>query len=177
MSRQVDEQEIGDGAEPLRNEAIVTSPPVDHEALIRAAGDAVIAAGTDGSILLWNDAAERIFGYTEREALGRSLDLIVPERFRSRHWQGYREVMRTGRTRYGVEVLRVPAVHKDGRPLSIAFTVTLLYSPAGKVQAIAAIIRDETIRWNEERALHRRLAELEAECEHRHGAGAGDAGA
>lgn len=73
--------------------------------------------------------------------------------------------MRTGRTRYGAEVLRVPAVHKDGRPLSIAFTVTLLFAPDGKVQAIAAIIRDETRRWKDERALGQRLAELEAECE------------
>ncbi len=143
----------------------MTSQPVDHEALIRAAGDAVIAAGPDGSILLWNRAAERIFGHTEQEALGRSLDLIVPERFRSRHWRGYQEVMRTGRTRYGAEVLRVPAVHKDGRTLSIAFTVALLYAPDGKVQAIAAIVRDETERWKEERALQRRLAELEAKQE------------
>jgi PAS domain S-box-containing protein len=151
------------------------SPPVDCEALIRAAGDAVVAAGTDGCILLWNRAAERIFGYTEQEALGRSLDLIVPERFRSRHWQGYREVMRTGRTRYGAEVLRVPAVHRDGRPLSIAFTVALLYSPDEKVQAIAAVIRDETSRWQAERALHQRLAELEAMCEQLPGAVASDA--
>ena len=142
----------------------MTSQPLDHAALLRAAGDAVVAAGTDGCILLWNPAAERIFGYTEPEALGRSLDLIVPERYRSRHWQGYREVMGTGRTRYGAEVLRVPAIHKDGRPLSIAFTVALLYSPDGKVQAIAAVIRDETERWKEERALRQRVADLEAAC-------------
>ena len=146
--------------------------PVDYEALIQAAGDAVVAAGTDGSILLWNRAAERIFGYAEQEALGHSLDLIVPERFCSRHWQGYREVMRTGRTRYGAEVLRVPAVHRDGRPLSIAFTVALLYSPDEKVQAIAAVIRDETSRWKEGRALGQRLAELEAQCEQMRGAAA-----
>lgn len=143
----------------------VMGTPVDCEALLRAAGDAVVVAGTDGSILLWNRAAERIFGHAEQEALGHSLDLIVPERFRDRHWRGYREVMRTGRTRYGAEVLRVPAVHRDGSPLSIAFTVTLLFSADEKVQAIAAIIRDETSRWNEERALRLRLAELEAERE------------
>jgi PAS domain S-box-containing protein len=139
------------------------SQPFDFEALIQAAGDAIVAAGTDGSILLWNRAAERTFGYTEGEALGHSLDLIIPERFRVRHWKGYQEVVRTGQTRYGTEVLRVPAVHKDGRSLSIAFTVALLYSSTEEVQAIAAIIRDETTRWNEERALRQRLAELEAE--------------
>ena len=136
--------------------------PIDFKALVHSAGDAIVAAGTDGSILLWNRAAERIFGYTEREALGQSLDLIIPERLRVRHWEGYRRVMETGETRYGTEILRVPAVHKDGRRLSIAFTVTLLSSPSQEVQAIGAIIRDETSRWEEERALRQRLAESEA---------------
>lgn len=135
--------------------------PIDFEAIIQAAGDAIVAAGPDGSILLWNRAAERMFGYSEGEALGHSLDLIIPERFRDRHWEGYREVMRTGKTRYGTEVLRVPAVHKDGRRLSIAFTVALVYSLNQEIQAIAAIIRDETSRWEEERALRQRVAELE----------------
>ena len=140
----------------------MTSRPFDFEALIQSAGDAIVAAGTDGSILLWNRAAERMFGYTEQEALGHSLDLIIPERFQTRHWEGYRRVMQTGKTRYGTEVLRVPAMHKDGRRLSIAFTVALLYAPTQEIQAIAAIIRDETHRWEEERALRKRIAELEA---------------
>lgn len=138
------------------------SQPFDFDALIKSAGDAIIAAAPDGSILLWNPAAERIFGYTEAEALGHSLDLIIPDRLRVRHWEGYRDVMRTGETRYGTEVLRVPALHKDGRRLSIAFTVALLYSAAREIQAIAAIIRDETRRWEEERTVRQRLAELEA---------------
>jgi PAS domain S-box-containing protein len=140
----------------------MTSRPFDFEAFIQSAGDAIVAAGTDGSILLWNRAAERIFGYTEAEALGHSLDLIIPERLRLRHWEGYRRAMQTGETRYGTEVLRVPAVHKAGRRLSIAFTVALLSAPTQEIQAIAAIIRDETSRWEEERALRQRVAELEA---------------
>jgi PAS domain S-box-containing protein len=138
------------------------SQPFDFDALIKSAGDAIIAAAPDGSILLWNPAAERIFGYTEAEALGHSLDLIIPDRLRVRHWEGYRDVMRTGETRYGTEVLRVPALHKEGRRLSIAFTVALLYSAAREIQAIAAIIRDETRRWEEECTIRQRLAELEA---------------
>jgi PAS domain S-box-containing protein len=134
----------------------------DPEQFVRMAGDAIVAAGADGAIVVWNPAAERIFGYTEQEALGRSLDLIIPERFRPRHWDGYREVMRTGHTRYGTEVLRVPAVHKDGRALSIAFTVALINAADTGARVVAAIIRDETTRWNEERELRRRLAELEA---------------
>jgi PAS domain S-box-containing protein len=139
----------------------MASRPFDFEAFVQTAGDAIVAAGADGSIILWNHAAERIFGHAEEEALGRSLDLIIPERLRLRHWEGYRKVMATGETRYGADILRVPALHKDGRRLSIAFTVALLYSGA-EVQAIVAIIRDETSRWEDERALRKRLAELEA---------------
>jgi PAS domain S-box-containing protein len=139
----------------------VVTRQFDPEQLLLAAGDAIIAADTRGSIILWNPAAERMFGYTESEALGQSLDLIIPERFRHRHWDGYRQVMETGQTRYGTEVLRVPAVHKDGHTLSIALTVALLYAPDTKARVIAAIIRDETTRWKEERALRQRIAELE----------------
>lgn len=135
------------------------SDQLDLEMFVQAAGDAMVATRADGTIILWNPAAERIFGFTAEEALGRSLDLIIPERFRERHWAGYREVMRTGQTRYSSEVLRVPALHKSGSPLSIAFTVALIGSARGR--AIAAIVRDETNRWNEERELRRRLAEFE----------------
>ncbi len=135
---------------------------LDLPSLVQAAGDAIIAADTDGKIRLWNPAAERIFGFTAADALGHSLDLIIPERWRHRHWEGYQRVMRTGQTRYGTEVLRVPALDKDGRALSIAFTVALLQAGDGEIQAIAAIIRDETARWEEERALRRRLTDLEA---------------
>jgi len=134
---------------------------VDLERLVQAAGDAIIAADPKGKIVLWNPAAERIFGFGADEAIGQSLDFIIPERFRERHWKGYRHVMNTGQTKYGADVLRVPACHKDGRPLSIAFTVALLPSQDGKVGAIAAIVRDETSRWNEERVVRQRLRELE----------------
>jgi PAS domain S-box-containing protein len=135
---------------------------MDFEKLVAAAGDAVVAADPKGRITLWNAAAQRIFGFTPAEALGQSLDLIIPERLRDRHWQGYDKVMHSGETRYGAEVLRVPALHKDGRPLSIAFTVTLLKRDDGTVESIVAILRDDTARWNEERNLKKRLAELEA---------------
>jgi PAS domain S-box-containing protein len=133
---------------------------VNLESLVQRAGDGVIVADAAGRITLWNPAAERIFGFAAGEALGQSLDLIIPERFRGRHWAGYAEVVRSGHTRYGTEVLRVPAVRKDGQRISIAFTVALLPGPDG-VAAIAAIVRDETARWQEEQALRRRLAELE----------------
>jgi PAS domain S-box-containing protein len=134
---------------------------MDLAALLDALGDAVIVADPEGRIRLWPPAAERIFGYPTGEALGRSLDVIIPERFRARHWTGYEEVMRTGVTRYGTDVLRVPAVRKDGQAISIAFTVALLRNETGRVTGIAAVVRDETARWAEEQALRRRLAALE----------------
>ena len=134
---------------------------IDFKQLIGALGDGVVVCDAGGAITVWNPAAERIFGYTESEALGKSLDLIIPERQRQRHWDGYHKTMATGETRYGNDVLRVPALHKEGKPLSIAFTVGMLYTPDNKVSAIVAIVRDETARWTEERTLRARLKELE----------------
>ena len=136
---------------------------IDLKALIAAVGDAVMVCDANGAITLWNPACERLFGYTEAEALGRSMDLIIPERLRGRHWEGYDKTMATGITKYGHDVLRVPAVDKAGDSLSIAFTVAMLYAPDGKVASIAAVIRDETSRFADERALKKRLAELEAQ--------------
>ena len=128
--------------------------------LVRQLADGVVVAGTDGTIVFWNAAAERIFGWPAASAVGASLDLIVPERQRRAHWEGYRKVMQTGETRYASEVLRVPSLHADGERRSIAFTVTLLTDAAGAVIGIAAVVRDETQRWSEEQELRGRLREL-----------------
>ena len=104
---------------------------VDLYALVQAAGDAIIVADVEGRIVLWNPAVERLFGFTATEAVGSLLDLIISARFRERHWRGYQTVMQTGQTRYGSQVLRVPALRKDGQRVSIAFTVALLHTPAG----------------------------------------------
>jgi PAS domain S-box-containing protein len=134
---------------------------IDCEQLVEVIGDAVVVADASGAINLWNPAAERLFGFTRAEALGNSLDLIIPERLQERHWTGYRKTMASGETRYGHEVLRVPAVHKDGRALSIAFTVGLLHGPQRGTTGIVAVIRDETARFAEERSVRKRLVELE----------------
>jgi PAS domain S-box-containing protein len=139
----------------------VRETAVDLHALVQAAGDAIIVADVQGRIVLWNPAAERLFGLTQVEAVGRSLDLIIPERFRERHWTGSRTVRQTGQTCYGTQVLRVPALHKEGQRLSIAFTVALLHRPEGALTGIAVIVRDDTARWQEEQALRQRLAALE----------------
>ena len=136
---------------------------INLNALVAAIGDAVMVCDAQGAILLWNPACERLFGHTEAEVLGKTMDMIIPERLRKRHWEGYEKTMATGITKYGHDVLRVPAVHKDGHSMSIAFTVAMLYTPDGKVSAIASVIRDETARFNDERALKKRVADLEAQ--------------
>ena len=136
--------------------------PIGYQQLVEAIGDAIVVSDANGAIDLWNPAAERLFGITQAEALGNSLDLIIPERLRHRHWAGYRKTMASGETRYAHDVLSVPALHKDGRALSIAFTVGLLYGPQQEVTGIVAVIRDETTRFAEERNLRKRVAELEA---------------
>lgn len=151
---------IEDAKQVMSDQAVHAG--IDVSQLVEAAGDAIVVSDPDGAIVVWNAAAERIFGFSSSEALGRSLDLITPERQRQRHWDGYAKTMRTGITRYGNEVLRVPALHKDGRSLSIAFTVGLLHGPDGTVTGILAIIRDETRRWNDERQMRKRLSELES---------------
>lgn len=137
--------------------------PLDLNALVAAVGDALVVCDVQGRIVLWNPAAERIFGFSAAEALGQRMDIIIPERLRKRHWEGYDQSMATGQTRYAQDVLRVPAVDKAGRNLSIAFTVFMLHDADGKVTACGSVIRDETDRFAQDRALKKRLAELEAQ--------------
>ena len=137
--------------------------PIDCHQLVAAVGDGIIASDAEGKIVLWNPGAERIFGWSEAEALGQTLDLITPERLRKRHWEGYDRSMATGTTKYGNDLLKVPALHKDGRPMSIAFTVAMLFDDQHKVSAVIAVIRDDTQRFNDDRALRKRVTELEAQ--------------
>jgi PAS domain S-box-containing protein len=123
--------------------------------------DAVVVADRDGVIRHWNAAAERLFGHAADDVLGRSLDVIVPERLRTRHWAGWHEVVRTGATRYGDEVLKVPSQHADGRPLSLEFRVVLVRDADGAVAGVAAFLRDVTATWQELRTLRARVAALE----------------
>jgi PAS domain S-box-containing protein len=133
--------------------------------IVERAQDAVIFSDREGLIRLWNSGAERTFGYPAAEALGRTLDIIVPEQLRERHWQGYRKVMSIGRSRYESDLLAVPAIRKDGRRISVEFTLVPIYDVGGQMDGIAAIIRDVTERWNQEKATKQRLAQLENQCQ------------
>lgn len=138
------------------------SVDLDFKTLVTQLGEAVIISDRDENILFWNASAERIFGFTAEEALGKTLSIITPERFRERHSKGYFHSIQTGQTKYGHTLLRVPAVHKDGRSISIAFSVSMLFDEQKQAIAIAAIIRDETERFQEERQLKAKLADYES---------------
>jgi PAS domain S-box-containing protein len=138
---------------------------MSHEWLCRRivedAQDAIIVGDQDGNIRLWNAGAETIFGYRAEEVMGKLMDFIIPENLRGRHWEGYHRVMATGETKYGKDTLAVPALRKDGTRLSIEFTIVLLRDDEGKPAGNAAVIRDVTARWQRDKALKERLAELE----------------
>jgi len=131
------------------------------ERLVSAMPDAIVYADAEGTIRFWNRGATRIFGFSEAEAIGHSLDIIIPERLRARHWEGFRTTMRTGQSRYGEgQMLSVPAIRNDGTQISVEFTIVPFTDDSGQMIGIAAIMRDTTARFEELRSLRRQLASL-----------------
>ena len=131
------------------------------EALLATPSDAIVASDRGGTITFWNPGAVRIFGYTSEEALGQSLDLIIPENLRARHWQGYEKVMATGESHYGQGyLLSVPALTKSGRRISVEFTIVMLKDEQNCPIGTAAILRDVSKDFEENRKLKRQLAEV-----------------
>ena len=134
-----------------------------YRQIIEGSPEAIILGDATGIIRLWNAAAEALFGFTAEEAVGQSMDLIIPERLRGRHWDGYHKVMATGVSRYGSgDLLAVPAVTKSGHTISIEFTIQMLKGAAGEIVGPVATIRDVTKRFQREKEMARRLKELEA---------------
>jgi PAS domain S-box-containing protein len=130
--------------------------PAFYRALVEGCPDAIVVADREGVIRFWNAGAEAIFGHGAADAIGASLDILIPERLRTRHRTGYDAVIRSGVTKYGSDLLKVPALHRDGTRLSIEFRVALLRDGAGGVRAIAAFLRDVTAAWKERQEQHGR---------------------
>jgi PAS domain S-box-containing protein len=148
------------------SEATTMNEQLLHRQIVEGSPDAIILGDGEGIIRLWNAGAETIFGFTAAEAIGQSMDLIIPERLRGRHWDGYRKVMVTGTSRYGHgDLLAVPAVRKDGSTISVEFTIQMLKDDAGRITGLVAILRDVTKRFQREKELARRLKELEAKVQ------------
>ena len=132
------------------------------EQFVNEAPDAILVSDREGIIHFWNSGAEQMFGHTAAEAVGQSLDLIIPENLRSRHWEGYRRVMASGETKYKTGLLSSPGICKDGTRISLEFSMTLLHDQAGDVQGCASIMRDVTARWQKEKELKERLSVCES---------------
>ena len=131
--------------------------------LVEGSRDAVIFADQEGIIRLWNQGAEAMFGFTAPEALGQSLDMIIPENLRARHGEGYRRVMASGTTKYAQDLLAVPALRRDGSRISVEFTIVLVRGETGEILGTGAIIREVTARRQQDKKMRERLAALEAE--------------
>lgn len=140
-----------------------------HRQLVTECNDAIVFSDREGIIRLWNKGAERMFGFSAEDAVGKSLDIFIPENQRARHWEGYFRVMETGSTRYASELLAAPALRKDGSRVSTEFSMTIIRDPDGGIAGTAAVMRDVTARWQKEKALRARVAELEKELEGRRG--------
>jgi len=133
-----------------------------YQRIVEDSPIAILFADQEGKIRFWNKGAQSMFGYGAEEALGESLDLIVPEKQRPRHWEGWTRVMASGVTKYGREPLAVPAMKKDGSRISIEFNIILLRAPTGELLGAAAMIQDVTARWQQQKEMRARLAALEA---------------
>lgn len=134
-----------------------------HRQLVHECNDAIIFSDRQGVIRLWNKGAERMLGFTAEEAIGRSLDIFIPENQRARHWEGYFRVMETGSTHYQTDLLAAPALRKDGTRISSEFSMTIIRDADGRVAGTAAVMRDVTAKWQKEKSLRARVAELEKE--------------
>jgi PAS domain S-box-containing protein len=121
--------------------------------------DGILFADETGVIRFWNAGCERIFGHTSSEAVGQSLDLIIPEALRARHWQGFNETVRTGQSRYAAgELLAVPGVRKDGARVSLEFTIIPFLDAEKRLIGMGAVLRDVSRRFAEMQALRKALA-------------------
>ncbi|MDD2899460.1 MAG: PAS domain S-box protein [Desulfuromonadaceae bacterium] len=129
---------------------------------VNDAPDAILISDREGIISYWNSGAEQMFGHTAAEAVGQSLDLIIPENLRGRHWDGYHRVMASGETKYKTGLLSSPGIRKDGSRVSLEFSMVLLHDEAGQLQGCASIMRDVTERWKKEKELKERLTVCES---------------
>ena len=131
--------------------------------IVEGTSDAIMFADREGIIRLWNRGAIQMFGFSESEALGQSLDLIIPENLRGRHWDGYFRVMESGESRYSTEMLSAPALRKDGTRISTEFSMVMVKGGDDKVLGVAAVIRDVSARWQREKELKERIRTLETQ--------------
>lgn len=130
--------------------------------LIEQAPDAMIFADLEGIIRVWNPAAERIFGFAAADAIGKDLNIIIPESLQERHWTGYDRALAAGDTKYRGQSLPTKARRADASEIYVELSFAIIHASDGKVTGSLAHARDITERFERERAQRRRLRELEA---------------
>lgn len=125
--------------------------PSLFRAIVEQTPDAIVFTDRDGVIRVWNRGAEAVFGFSADEVLGHSLDVIIPERFRRAHWEGFHQAIDNGHTRYGSQVRTTRSIHKDGRKLYVDMSFGLVLGAAGAVLGAVAVGRDCSVRYLSER--------------------------
>ena len=131
--------------------------------IVAQMSEAVILADPAGRVILWNRGAEVLFGHPAAEAMGQSLDLIIPEDLRARHWDGYHRAVAAGHTHLGGRAVPTRAVRKDGATIYVELSFAIVRDEAGAVIGALAVGRDITERYTQDKARRRRLAALEHE--------------
>lgn len=131
------------------------------EAIVRQSSEAIVFADREGVIRIWSPGAVALFGFAESEAIGSSLDIIIPERFRAAHWRGFQQALDRGRTQHGGEIRTTRAEHRDGRKLYVDMSFAVVADADGWIAGSVAIARDCTARREMESALRARIEALE----------------
>ena len=121
--------------------------------IVEQTADAIIYSNRQGMIERWNAAATTMFGYAAAEAIGQSLDLIIPEHLRAAHWRGFDAAMASGTTRLHGRPTLTRAQHKSGSKLYVEMSFALVVDAADRVLGSVAIARDLTERMEQQRAL------------------------
>jgi len=129
--------------------------------IIQGMSDALIFSDREGITRVWNPGAEALFGFTAEEAVGQSIDLIIPEAMREMHWKGYHRAVSEGKTRYGRRSMVTRALTKNGETVYVDISFALVFHEDGSVAGSVAVASDANERYLKEREMKKRLAELE----------------
>lgn len=128
--------------------------------ILRSIPEALIYCDLEGIIRIWNAGAEKIFGWTAAEAVGQSLDMIIPERMRRAHWDGFNQALERGGVKPGRTSMITRSLHKSAEFIYVDMSFEMVRDEAGQMLGSLAVARDATKRFNEEKALRKQLAEL-----------------
>ena len=138
--------------------------------LVEQSPDAIIYAGTDGVIQVWNAAATEMFGFAAADAIGKDLNIVIPDAFQEAHWKGFDRALGEGETKYKGKALPTRARKANGDTFYVELSFAIVHGDDGAVTGALAHARDITERFEQERTSRRRLRDLEAELKALQGA-------